>query len=164
MPAPANLGAEAGPKHVLMSWDPRFGADRYRVQVSTQQDFGAVVEDKMTQTTNHAPLLTQTSYGNGGTYYWRVAFLDEANDLGDFSAPQSFALPKLLRLSAFGSPQKGVYGDISVTVTNAVRNPVRYANACVSGAGISKRCKKTSSTGRATFRVKPTRYRKVYVT
>ncbi|MBW3593172.1 MAG: hypothetical protein KY396_05720 [Actinobacteria bacterium] len=40
---------------------------------------------------------------------------------------------------------------------------MRYAKVCLRGAGISKRCKKTGTLGRATFRVKATRYGKVYV-
>ena len=163
MPAPSNLGAEAGPSKLLASWDARFGAESYRVQISTRADFGTFVENTTTQTTDHAPLLTHSSYTYGGNLYWRVAFVDADNNTGDFSPAQTFSLPKLLRLNAFGSPRKGRYADVTILATDGPRNAVRYAKVCLGGAGISTRCKRTGTLGRATFRVKATRYGKVSV-
>ena len=149
-----------------MSWAPRPAADKYRIQVATALDFtnaANLVENTTTQTTAYAPLLTQTKYVNGGSFYWRVAMVDADFNTGDYTAPQPFSLPKLLRLSSFGYPVKGRYRTITITARQGNGAAVRSARICLWGAGISVRCKLTGSVGETSFYVKATRYGRVYV-
>ena len=164
IPEPTGAASEIGASRVLMSWNPRPGAKQYCVQVSNRPDFGTLVDGTTTtQTTSYAPLLKNMSYTNGGEFYWRVAAVDADLNVGDFTAPQTFSLPRLMRLSSFGYPRKGYYSTITITATDATRAPVPAARVCLSGAGISLRCKLTTSLGRAAFYVRATRYGKVYV-
>jgi hypothetical protein len=91
---PTNPSEDVTPSRVLLSWDPRIGARNYRVQVSTRQDFGTIVESGATDHTSYAPLLTQFAYQLGGTFYWRVAAADDVvANVGDYTAAHSFTLP-----------------------------------------------------------------------
>jgi hypothetical protein len=163
MPEPSGAQSELGSNRVVMSWNPRPGAKRYKVQISTRADFASFVDNAYTETTNFAPLLIKTQYTNGGRYYWRVAMEDDDRNLGDFTTPQTFALPKIMRLSASGYPQRGMYKTITIAATDATRVAIRSARVCLWGAGITTRCKYTTSLGRAAFSVRATRYGRVYV-
>ncbi|MGH3033190.1 MAG: hypothetical protein ACRDON_01360 [Gaiellaceae bacterium] len=90
---PTNAAEDVTATRVLMSWDPKMGARNYRVQVSTRQDFGTIVESVATDNTSYAPLLTQLAYSTGGTFYWRVAAADDIiANVGDYTPARSFTL------------------------------------------------------------------------
>jgi hypothetical protein len=77
-----------------MEWNPKMGAQNYRVQVSTRPDFATLVESITTDNTSWASLLTHPVYFAGGTFYWRVAAADSVvANVGDFTANRSFTLP-----------------------------------------------------------------------
>jgi hypothetical protein len=170
MPAPSNPLDEVGANRLLLSWDPRFAADEYRVQVSTRQDFGSTVENTTTQTTNYASLLSSYAYGSGGTFYWRVAMVDVDNNQGDFTAVRSFTLPATSGSTGgttttgtfkglfSGYPVKNRYRTVTLSVRNGSYQPVYRASVRVSGAGVGVRTKLTSTTGKVSFRLRATRY------
>lgn len=170
MPAPSNPTAEAGTNRLLLSWEPRFAAEKYRVQVSTRADFGSTVENTTTETTAYASLLSSYAYGDGGTYYWRVAMVDADSNQGDWTPVHNFTLPALsgggttttakkFRISATGYPVKNRYKYVTIYVKNAsTLAAVGGASVRVSGAGVAIRTKSTTLAGKAVFRIKATRY------
>jgi hypothetical protein len=83
-----------GANRLLLEWNPKMGAQNYRVQVSTRPDFATLAESITTDNTSWASLLTQPVYFAGGTFYWRVAAADSVvANVGDFTTNRSFTLP-----------------------------------------------------------------------
>jgi hypothetical protein len=162
IPEPANTATSAGPSHLLFSWDPRVGADAYRVQVSTRPDFAMLLEQVTTQSTAHAPLLTQRDYTDGGTFYWRVATIDADLNRGDWSAPRSISLIRTLQLNAYGALYRGRPSTLTV-FTRTSKGPVAGAAVRVWGAGLKARTVKTNAKGQVTLRFTPRRKGALYV-
>ncbi|HEX2045552.1 MAG TPA: carboxypeptidase-like regulatory domain-containing protein [Gaiellaceae bacterium] len=170
IPEPSDPAHEAGTRRLLFSWAPRANIKSYRVQVSERADFGSMVENTTTQTTTYASLLTSFAYADGGTFYWRVAAVDADANQGDFTAVRSFTLPaltagggatttlKTFRVAIDGVPVKNRYRTITVRVRNSAYQPVRGASVRVSGAGVGITTKLTNRYGRASFRLRATRY------
>ena len=169
IPEPANPTHEAGANRLLLAWSARPAADEYRVQVSQRPDFATTVENTTTQTTAYAPLLTSSYYTNGGTFWWRVAMVDTDRNVGEFTAPRSFTLPKTLgsvtptTRSRFSVTVRGYavklrYRTVSLRVRSHLNKPVYRAAVRVSGAGVTARSKYTNRYGWVSFRLRATRY------
>lgn len=171
MPAPANATEEAGTSRLLLTWDPRFAAEKYRVQISSRADFGTTVETATTETAGFASLLSSFGYGSGGTFYWRAAMIDADANQGDFTAPRSFTLPaptssggtttakSIFLVSVSGYPVKHRRRTVTLTVLNrANAKPVPGAKVRVSGAGVTRKTKTTGSLGKVRFRIRAKRY------
>ncbi|MDQ3856856.1 MAG: carboxypeptidase-like regulatory domain-containing protein [Actinomycetota bacterium] len=174
MREPSGPATAAGPSHVLTTWNPAPEAKEYRIQVAADPAFASLVESAKTENTNFAPRLTAPRYQNGGTFYWRVAKVDERNNVGDFTAAQTFALAarspdaetttERLVLRARGRIVLRRRVRLVATVRTAAGQPVQGARVRVSGAGIRVRPKLTTAAGRAVFRVRATRRGRVTVT
>ena len=166
---PGNTSVAAGQQRLAFQWNSRPAAKRYRVDVSVGPAFATKVESTSTEVTAYAPLLTQLPYLAGGTFYWRVAALDESGNIGEFSPVQSFDLPpygvaalKHFRLSARGYPVLRRRVRMTITAKDAgTLAPVAGASVRVSGAGVTRRTKLTNSNGRVRFYVRATRLRRV---
>ncbi|MCW3066304.1 MAG: hypothetical protein JWN32_3476, partial [Solirubrobacterales bacterium] len=154
-PPPANVHGANPRGGVVVSWDPAVQARRYRVEISASSAFTSLVESGLTETTSFAPKLNAVAYAAGGTLYWRVATIDEANSYGGYTAGQ-FALPRGLRVSATGSVRKGMRGQITVTVTTAKGKAVKSAQVKASGGGV-RVSKRTGRQGTVVLRVRPRR-------
>jgi hypothetical protein len=161
---PANPASEAGQNRLVLSWDPKTGAKRYRVQVSQRADFAPYIESATTDNTSWASLLSSSAYEGGGTFYWRVAAIDADSNVGDFTTSRTFSMPsnavvlKKFSLSATGYPRKGVYRTVYITARDSAGAPVYFASVRASGAGVSPTTKYTNSSGVAALRIKATRY------
>jgi hypothetical protein len=147
---------------VLLSWNAKPAAKNYRVLISQRADFQQNVEQVDTDNTSYAPTLLSYAYRSGGTFWWRVAALDEDRNIGDFSPAQQFTLAKqpgsgtaaLTRLTLATKLVK-VRNGRRVTVT--VRANGRAARGAVVrafGRGVTPRKAKTNRYGRVTFGVK----------
>jgi hypothetical protein len=169
---PTNPVSSAGAHRLVMSWDPKTGTKQYRVQVSTHEDFSGLLENKTTDNPDYAPVLTSSSYTNGGTFFWRVAAIDGDNNLGTFAnTPETFTLPatggggttvKQFKVTSTGKLVKKRYRDIYIKVRDsATLNPVIGASVRASGAGVAITTKTTNSSGIAKFHLKPTQLGKV---
>jgi hypothetical protein len=88
---PDDPRTEVGARSVLLTWRPKRAARAYRIEVARGPDFRRQVESGRTDGTAYAPLL-RGSYGDGGTFYWRVAALDESSNLGAFTKPLRFRI------------------------------------------------------------------------
>jgi len=162
IPEPSGAAAEKGANHLLFSWNPRAGAKQYRVQVSTRADFALPVETLLTQAPNHAPLLTQRDYMDGGTFYWRVAAIDADGNVGDYTATQQIVTTRRMRLSTYGSPTARRTTSL-VVMTRTSRGALGGVRVRIWGAGLRARTKRTTADGRVTFSVTPRKRGRIYV-
>jgi hypothetical protein len=142
---------------MLFTWSPDVAAMKYRFQISTSDSFGpgSVVETVTTPLTSYAPLLTQQGYTNGGKLWWRLAVVDEGNNVGAYTTGR-VALPRAMTVRARGSLAPRHRGTLIVTVRDAKGHAVRKALVRVTGAGARGR-KRTSRKGVAKIRVRPAR-------
>ncbi len=162
IPEPSGATAEKGANHLLFTWNPRPGAKQYRVQVSTRADFALPLETLLTQAPNHAPLLTQRDYMDGGTFYWRVAAIDADGNVGDYTATQQIATTQRIRLATYGSPLAKRRSTIIVT-TRTSRAAIGGVKIRVWGAGLKARTYKTKADGRVTFTLTPRKRGRLYI-
>jgi len=169
---PTNPVSSAGAHRLVLSWDPKTGTKQYRVQVSTNENFDGLLENKVTDNPDYAPGLTSSSYINGGTFFWRVAAIDGDNNLGAFAnTPEQFTLPatggggptiKQFKVTSTGRLVKKRFRDITIKVRDAATlNPVIGASVRASGSGVAITTKLTNSSGVAKFHLKPTQLGKV---
>jgi hypothetical protein len=163
MGEPTGARTEATDDQVLFTWDAKPGTKQYRVLVSSREDFSVVVEDVKTDNPTYAPQLTQAPYLQGGTFWWKVAVVDEDLNLGDFTRPHSFALKQgpgtvqatqRLRLGMKGRLKARRVRRLVVTVKAGAR-PVSGARVRAFGLGVVTKWKKTNRAGRVVFRLKP---------
>jgi hypothetical protein len=136
-----------------LSWNPAPMARKYRVQVSASDSFTTILEQTDTANTTYAPKFLAPGSRAGTKLYWRVAVLDEGNNLGGYAA-SPLVSPKPMRVRARGKLRVGRRGRVRVTVTSAGR---KLSNALVSvtAPAVRVRARRTSRRGVATFRVRP---------
>jgi len=151
---PPNAHLTTGSGRVLLNWDPVPSAFRYRVEFSETNSFTRLLDVKLTPNTNYAPLMRQRGFMNGGRLHWRVAALDELNNVGGY-ATGTLSLPKGLRVMIRGSLKKRKRGTVTVTVINAKNRPVPRARVRVAGAGVRVRPGRTGRRGIVTFTLRP---------
>ncbi|HEY7004515.1 MAG TPA: Ig-like domain-containing protein [Gaiellaceae bacterium] len=164
---PANPVSAAGSSALLLSWDPKNTAKQYKVQIAKNTSFSPSVETATTDNTNFAPTMGSSNYTSGGTFYWRVAAIDGDGNQGDWTAIKTFDLapiaggpgsgPSAFKLTSKGSLVRKRTTKVTVTVKNATSlNVVAGATVKATGAGVSA-TKLTSTSGVATFSLKPTK-------
>jgi hypothetical protein len=160
---PTGARTDATADHVLFAWDAKPGTKQYRVLVSSREDFSVVVEDLKTDNTSLAPQLTHGAYSQGGTFWWKVAAMDEDLNLGDFTRPHSFSVKKgpgtvrttqRLRLRMSGRLKAKRLRRVVITVRAGAR-PVAGARVRAFGVGVLTKWRKTNRAGRVVFRLKP---------
>ena len=143
-------------KRVLLNWDPSPSASKYRVEFSETNSFTRLLDTELTPNTNYAPRMIQRGFQNGGRLYWRVAAVDERNNVGGF-ATGSLSLPKGLRVAVSGSFARGSRRAVTVSVLNPKNRPVPRARVTVRGAGISAVARRTGRRGTVRFMLQPRR-------
>ena len=141
--------------HVLLSWNWKLGAKSYRVQVSAQPDFSTPLEEVMTDNTSYAPLLSHPAYVNGGQLFWRVAAMDKAQNVGDWTQAQRIDIAQRLRVAVSRPAIRKFWTRVVVTVSDPTLKPVAGAKVRVSGAGIRAKTARTNRSGKVSFRLRP---------
>jgi protein-S-isoprenylcysteine O-methyltransferase Ste14 len=155
---PSGARSDASRKHVLLSWEPKNGVKRYRVQIASRPDFAMIVEDVTTDNTSYAPLMTHSAYLARQTLYWRVAGVDEGNNVGDYTPLQKIGAPRRMLLALRGKLVRGRSRGVSLTVTRSSGGaPIRGATVSASGAGMQPQAARTNRAGRVRFKIRPTR-------
>ena len=147
---------------VLLSWNAKPAAKNYRVLISQRADFQQNVEQVDTDNTSYAPTLLSYAYRSGGTFWWRVAALDEDRNIGDFSPAQQFTLAKqpgsgttsLTRLKLATKLVRVKKGRRVIVTVRANGRAARGAVVRAFGRGVTPRKAKTNRYGRVTFGVK----------
>jgi len=156
---PSGARSSASRQHVLLSWEPKPGVKRYRVQIASRQDFAVTVENVTTDNTSYAPLLTLPVYisRNPLSFWWRVAGVDEGNNVGDFTPAQQIGTTNRMRIAVRGKLVRGRSRAVSLSVTGPSGAPVKGATVRVSGAGVRPRASRTNRAGRVRFVIRPRR-------
>jgi hypothetical protein len=154
---PGGAHADVAGDHVLLSWEPKPGVKKYRLQIAARQDFALNVEDVTTDNTSYAPMLTLPAYLTRQMLYWRVAGVDEGNNVGDFTPTQAIRTAPRLRVVVRGRAVGRRSTQMTVSVTRSTGGVVVGAIVRVSGAGTKTRAARTDRAGHARFVVRPTR-------
>jgi hypothetical protein len=102
-------------------------------------------------------VLTQPGFlgANPLSFYWRVAGVDEGNNVGDFTPVQQIGTARRMRLVARGKPARGRSTSVLLTVTGSSGAPVNGAMVRVSGAGLRLLSARTNRAGRVRFMIRP---------
>jgi hypothetical protein len=161
---PANPRTDSNSDHILLSWDARLGVKYYKVQVSSTPDFSRLVEQASTDNLSFAPTMTRSTYADGGTFFWRVAGVDEDNNQGDWTEMQQIRLQPGMRLSVLGLLLHKHRGKVSVTVRTTNGGYLGGVRVRLSGRGLKAVTKRTNAVGKVVFKVKPRRKGKLLVT
>src|SRR5947207_7915233 len=161
---PGNPRTDSNADHILLSWDARLGVKYYKVQVSSTPDFSRVVDQASTDNLSYAPTMPTTSaYTSGGTFFWRVAGVDEDNNQGDWTEIEQIRLQPGMRVSVTGLPRHGKKRKLTVTVRATNGTYLAGARVRLSMRGLKTVAKKTNRVGKVTFLVKPKRKGKLLV-
>jgi len=156
---PTGARADFSRDHILMSWDPKAGARRYRVQISGTPDFGRLVENVVTDNTSYAPKLKYYGFRtlNTGRLYWRVAAQDEGDNVGDFTQPQLITRIRRMEIGLRGALKRGSKRMLTITVSDfETAGGVSGATVRLRGAGV-RRLTHTNAFGGTRLTLRPTR-------
>jgi len=153
---PTRPRAVIAPKRVVFSWDPDTSGKSYRLEVARDDSFTDKIESITTPNAAYAPLLGG-QYADGGRLYWRVAILDQGNNLGAF-ARGDLRLPQKLtvKISKADAPRRRTTA-VLVTVTDPRGKRLVGATVSVFGAGAKAVSRRTGKKGTITLRLRPTR-------
>jgi hypothetical protein len=154
---PAGAHADVARDRILLSWAAKPGAKAYRVQLSGTPDFVRSVEDVTTDNTSYAPHLEFAGRTDldTGHLYWRVAALDEGNNLGDFTQPQAIVRIRRMEVSVQGTLKRGRKSTMTVVVKNfETAVGVTSAKVRLSGVGVLRRGK-TNRAGALRLSIRP---------
>jgi hypothetical protein len=169
IPPPDGVNAVNKNGRVLIGWEPSVMAKSYRVEISASNSFSSIAYRATTENLAIAPSLTNRAFLDGGRLYWRVAAVDEGNNVGGY-ATGTFKTPKRMAVSLAGHVMQGAASQVVVTVKDARGRAVKRAKVAVSGAGrahsrrtnergIARLSVRGRRTGTVTFRVTRSGYR-----
>ena len=152
IPPPEGVNAINKDGRLLINWEPSVMAKRYKVEFSASNSFSATAYAATTENLALAPALTTQAFLDGGRLYWRVAAIDEGNNVGGY-ATGTFKTPKRMSIVLAGGVARGARGPVTVTVRDARGRAVKKARVKVSGAGRAK-SRRTNKRGIATLSVR----------
>jgi hypothetical protein len=155
--APTGAQQDVARDRVLLSWNAKAGARRYRVQIAGDTSFSKPVENVVTDNTSYAPLLSYRGFRslNTGRLFWRVAALDEGGNVGQYTDARAIVRTRRMEIAVRGTlrPRKKMMLTIMVTDFETTAG-VPGARLRASGAGIRLRRGSTSAFGSARWWVR----------
>ena len=157
---PTGAHADYDNDRIVLIWDPKPGAKRYRVQLSGSEDFGQPVENVLTDNTSYAPLLRYLGYRtlDTGHLYWRVAAIDEGDNIGDYTQPKLITRAPRMEIMVRGSAKHGKRSTLTITVSNLeTGGGLQGVTVRVAGAGMRARRLRTNGFGMVRLAVRPSR-------
>jgi hypothetical protein len=157
---PSGAHADFDMNHILLSWNAKAGARRYRVQIAGTPDFAQPVENILTDNTSYAPTLRYSGWRtlNTGRLYWRVAAQDEGDNVGDFTQPQLITRIRKMEIAAQGALKHGKRTMLTITVSDfETAGGVGGVKVRAGGAGLRARTARTNVFGSAMMVLKPKR-------
>ena len=149
IPPPDGVNAINKDGRVLISWEPSVMAKKYKVEISASNSFSSIAYSATTENLANAPTLTSSAFVDGGTLYWRVAAVDEGNNVGGFATGE-FKTPKRMVVRVSGGVNRSAKSKVIVTATDARGRAVKRAKVKISGAAHAK-SKRTGKKGTAKF-------------
>jgi hypothetical protein len=157
---PTGARTDAAVDHVLLSWNPKAGVKGYLVQLSERPTFLHFLDSVTTDNTSYAPSLKFPPVQglDTGHFYWRVAAIDEGNNVGDFTPVQTVTRERRMTVTARGRLRPKRRGRITLRVTNFESGAaVAGVTLRLSGAGVRSRRLRTPANGTVMVRLRPTR-------
>jgi hypothetical protein len=151
---PTGVRSDASNTYPLLLWDPKPGPKSYRLHISKRADFATLVENVATDNTSYAPMLKHTAYSGDVPLFWRIAAVDEGNNIGDWSPTQRIGVVRRMRLTARGTLKRKRMRPIVITVKSGGNRPVAGATVRVSGAGARRMARRTNRRGVVTFKIR----------
>jgi len=155
IPPPDGVNAVNSGGRMLIGWAPSLMAKQYRVDISSTNSFSSRAFTASTENLAIAPTLTNRAFLDGGRLYWRVAAIDEGDNVGGF-ATGTFRTPKRMVVTLSGGAARGARSTVKVTVKDVRGRAVRRARIRVSGAAHA-RSRRTNKRGSASFSLRPRR-------
>jgi hypothetical protein len=155
IPPPDGVNAINRDGRVLIGWEPSVMAKKYKVEISATNSFSTRAFTATTENLAIAPTLVSSAFQDGGRLYWRVAAVDEGDNVGGF-ATGSFRTPKRMVVRVTGGATRGERGKVEVTVKDARGRAVKKARVKVSGAAHA-RSRRTNKRGATSFFLRPRR-------
>jgi hypothetical protein len=93
-----------------------------------------------------------------GHFFWRVAAIDEGNNVGDFTPVQTVTRQRRMTIQVTGKLRRKHTGRINVRATNFESGgAVVGARITISGAGLRARSFRTPANGTLMVRLRPRR-------
>jgi hypothetical protein len=155
MNPPTGAHATRDAPGLVVQWDPSFAlAKDYKVEFSESSSFTRRIDSARVDNTAYAPTLSSSGFRDGGPIYWRVAAVDEGNNVGGWASGRVGLLRRMV-LTTSGILRRRERSMVEVNVKDAKGRPVRGARVSLRGAGIHARSRRTTRRGIARFRVKP---------
>jgi hypothetical protein len=155
IPAPEGAWVQYRTGRMLVSWDAGLMVKQYRVQLSTTNSFSTTFANVTTDNLAWAPDISAKALADGGEIFWRVAAIDEGNNVGGW-ASGVFKAPKRMLVKVEGRADRRRPGAVKVTVTDFKGKRLRRARVSVSGVARAK-AKRTGKQGTVRFRFRPRR-------
>jgi hypothetical protein len=152
----SGLQATKANRGALLSWDPARMAKSYRVQISPTDSFSRVIEQATTDNPSWAPKMLNPTFVTGARLYWRVAVMDEGNNLGGWATRPLRKAPRA-RIRMRGKLRRNRTSVVRVTVSGRKRRRLKGAIVRVQGAGVIARPRRTNKRGSVRLRLTPRR-------
>ena len=155
IPALGEVKAEHASGRMLLRWSAVPGAKRYRVEIAGTTGFVQPIQAETTDHTAWAPDLSLPDYRRGGKLHWRVAAVDEGNNLGAFSS-STVKVGRRLVVTASGLVRRRQSSQVAIRVADAANGDVKGARITLAGAGV-RLARKAAGTGSLVLIIKPRR-------
>jgi hypothetical protein len=123
-------------------------AKQYRVEIAPDDSFSTILERGTTANTSFAPKLTSPAFAGASSLYWRVAAVDEGNNLGGW-ATTAIRNAKAMRVTL---SKRG--RTVVVRVKDAKKRAVKRALVRVTGRGMTTVRKRTGKRGTVTVKLR----------
>ncbi len=139
---------------LVFGWGAAAAAVSYRVEVSASDSFATLIDSVTTGNTSFAPELIKPGYRNNGPLYWRVATVDDGNNVGAFTTSMISA-GKSMKVKLIGKLRRSKTSRIKVVVRGSNGKALSTAKVTVKGPGMPSKSKRTGKKGTTTFSVRP---------
>jgi hypothetical protein len=130
------------------------------VQIAGDTSFTRPVENVITDNTSYAPLLIYRGFRtlNTGRLFWRVAAMDEGDNIGQFTDARSIVRTRRMEIAVRGSLSHRKKSMITISVTDfETAAGVPGATLRATGAGIRLQRGSTNAFGGARWSVRARR-------
>jgi hypothetical protein len=146
---PSGISTVKKGKRIALSWAPAPMARQYRVEIAPDDSFSTILERATTANTSYAPRMTSLGFANAASLYWRVAAVDEGNNIGGW-ATTAIRNAKAMRVKLSKRGRRAVL----VRVKDGKKRAVRRALVRVTGRGMTTVRKRTGKRGRVTVKLR----------
>jgi hypothetical protein len=138
---PSGISTVKKGKGIALSWAPTRMAKQYRVEIAPDDSFSTILERATTANTSYAPRMTSPGFAGSPSLYWRVAAVDEGNNIGGW-ATTAIRNAKVMRVKL---SKRG--RTVLVRVRDGKKRAVKRALVRVTARGMTTVRKRTGRRG-----------------